>query len=431
MTKKIYKNARLLDPASGLDAMGSVLVDDGIIVDVGSDLFVDAMQEDIEVIDCFGVCLCPGLIDMRVTTGEPGNEHLETFESVSGSAAAGGVTSIICLPNTDPAIDDVALLEFVERRGAEVDLISVRSYAAATKGTLGLEMSEVGLLHQAGALGFTDGNKAINDAMLMRRLLSYSTVFNTIVIQHPEMIDLVGVGVMSEGIVATQLGLNGIPSEAEVMLIERDLRLVEMTGGRYHVSKVTTEAAVAAIGRAKAAGLPVTCDTAPHYFTLNEEAVWDYRTFAKVSPPLRSEENRQSIVEGIASGVIDAIVSDHCPRDQDSKRLPFSQASFGVVGLETLLPVTLEKVNENAITLLEALAPLTCNPAKILGIKEGRLEKGFPANFVIFDLDRPYEINGYKFSSKCKNSPFNGKRVSGCVLKTIRDGNIIFDVDNH
>ena len=270
-------------------------------------------------------------------------------------------------------------------------------------------------------------HKAINDAMLMRRLLSYSTVFDTIVIQHPEMVDLVGDGVMSEGVVATQLGLNGIPPEAEVMLIERDLRLVEMTGGRYHVSKVTTAAAVAAIMRAKSAGLPVTCDTAPHYFTLNEEAVRDYRTFAKVSPPLRSEENRQAIVEGIASGVIDAIVSDHSPRDQDSKRLPFNQASFGVVGLETLLPVTLEKVNENSFTLLEALAPLTCNPAKILGVKEGSIEKGFPANFVIFDLNRPYEINGYKFVSKCKNSPFNGKKVSGSVLKTIRDGNIVFD----
>ena len=242
-----------------------------------------------------------------------------------------------------------------------------------------------------------------------------------------EMLDLVGDGVMSEGAVATQLGLNGIPPEAEVMLIERDLRLVEMTGGRYHVSKVTTAAAVDAIMRAKSAGLPVTCDTAPHYFTLNEEAVRDYRTFAKVSPPLRSEENRQAIVEGIASGVIDAIVSDHSPRDQDSKRLPFNQASFGVVGLETLLPVTLEKVNENSFTLLEALAPLTWNPAKSLGVKEGSIEKGFPANFVIFDLNRPYEINGYKFVSKCKNSPFNGKKVSGSVLKTIRDGNIVFD----
>ncbi|MDC0158789.1 dihydroorotase [Rhodospirillaceae bacterium] len=430
MGKKIFKNARLLDPESKLDAMGSVLIDNGVILDVGPNVFVDAMQDDIEVIDCSGVCLCPGLIDMRVATGEPGNEHLETFESVSNSAAAGGITSIICLPNTDPTIDDVALLEFVERRGAEVDLISVRSYAAATKGTLGLEMSEVGLLYQAGALGFTDGHKAIHDAMLMRRLLSYATVFNTMVIQHPEMIDLVGEGVMSEGVVATELGLNGIPPEAEVMLIERDLRLVEMTGGTYHVSRVTTAASVEAISRAKSKGLPVSCDTTPHYFTLNEEAVRGYRTFAKVSPPLRSEADRQAIVEGISSGVIDAIVSDHSPRDQDSKRLPFNQASFGVVGLETLLPVTLEKVYENSISLLDALAPLTCNPAKLLGLKEGRLQKKYPANFVLFDLDSPFEINGDTFRSKCKNSPFNGKKVNASVLKTVRGGNIVFDINN-
>jgi len=213
-------------------------------------------------------------------------------------------------------------------------------------------------------------------------------------------------------------------------LIERDLRLVEMTGGTYHVSRVTTAASVEAIFRAKSKGLPVSCDTTPHYFTLNEEAVRGYRTFAKVSPPLRSEADRQAIVEGISSGVIDAIVSDHSPRDQDSKRLPFNQASFGVVGLETLLPVTLEKVYENSISLLDALAPLTCNPAKLLGLKEGRLQKKYPANFVLFDLDSPFEINGDTFRSKCKNSPFNGKKVNASVLKTVRGGNIVFDINN-
>ena len=427
MNRKVYKNARLLDPASNLDSMGSILIEDGMIVDVGPNVFIDALQEDIDVIDCFGMCLCPGLVDMRVTTGEPGKEHLETLDSVSKSAAAGGVTTIICLPNTEPVVDDVALLEFVEKRGSEVGLITVRSYAAATKGTLGAEMSEVGLLHQAGAVGFTDGNKPINNAMLMRRLLSYTTIFGAVVIQHPEMIDLVGDGVMSEGVVSTRLGLSGVPAVSEVMLIERDLRLVEMTGGRYHVSRVTTASAVKVLAQAKLAGLAVSCDTAPHYFTLTDEAVTDYRTFAKVSPPLRSEEDRCAIIKGISDGTIDAIVSDHTPSDQDSKRLPFNQAAYGIVGLETLLLLTLDKVREGAFSILDALGPLTCNPARILGLKEGQLRNGFPANFVIFDFNGTTMIDVNSFHSKCKNSPFDGRTVQGRILKTIVAGRIIYD----
>jgi dihydroorotase len=429
MTRTIFKNARLLDPANNLDVFGAVLVEDGRVVEAGPQVFIDAVQKDVDVIDCAGKCLAPGLIDMRVTTGEPGNEHLETLASACQAAAAGGVTTIVCLPNTDPVVDDVALLEFVERRAAEVGLISVHSYAAATKRTRGEEMSEIGLLHEAGALGFTDGPKAIASAMVMRRLLSYSTVFGSLVIQHPEIPELVGEGVMSEGETATRLGLAGIPAAAEVMMIERDLRLLALSGGRYHASRVTTSAAIEVIARAKANGLAVTCDTAPHYFALNEGAVTDYRTFAKVSPPLRSEADRQSVLAGLANGTIDAIASDHTPRDQDSKRLPFNQAADGVVGLETLLLVTLENVQNGSLTMLQAIRALSLRPAEILGLPGGRLTKGAPADLVIFDPDIASVINAEKFHSKCKNSPFDGKPVQGRVLKTVRGGRIVYAHD--
>ncbi len=427
VSKTVYKNARLLDPASGLDAMGSLLVENGRILDMGPKIFVDAMQDDFDIVDCGGKCLAPGLIDMRVTTGEPGNEHLETLATASQAAAAGGVTTIVCLPNTDPIVDDVALLEFVERRAAEVGLISVYSYAAATKRTRGEEMSEIGLLHEAGALGFTDGPKAIGNALVMRRLLSYSTVFGTLVIQHPEIPDLVGEGVMSEGETATRLGLAGIPAAAEVMMIERDMRLLALSGGRYHASRITTAAAIQAIAKAKADGLNVTCDTAPHYFALNEGAVVDYRTFAKVSPPLRSEDDRRAVLEGLADGTIDAIASDHIPRDQDSKRLPFDQAEAGVVGLETMLAITLESVHNGALTMLQAIQALTLGPASILGLPGGRLTKGAPADLVLFDPDVAGVVEPARFHSKCKNSPFEGKPIQGRVVKTIRGGRTVYD----
>ena len=427
MARAIYRNARLLDPAARLDARGAVLVEDGRIVDAGPHVFVDAMQEDIAVVDCGGKCLAPGLVDMRVATGEPGNEHLETLATASQAAAAGGVTAIALLPNTEPAIDDVALLEFVERRAAEVGLVSVHSYATATKGARGEEMSEIGLLAAAGARGFTDGPRAIANARTMRRLLSYATAFDALILQHPEEPELARGGAMNAGETATRLGLPGVPAEAEAIMVERDLRLVAATGGRYHASRVTTAAAIEAIGRAKAAGLPVTCDTAPHYFALSEDAVRDYRTFAKVSPPLRSEADRRAVLAGLADGTIDAIASDHCPRDQDSKRLPFDQAAPGVVGLETLLPIALEAVHNGALAMLDALAALTVRPADILGLPSGRLAPGAPADLVVFDPDIAWRIDASAFRAKCKNSPFDGRPVQGRVLRTVRAGRAVFE----
>lgn len=424
--RTLYKNARLLDPASGLDGLGAVLVEDGKVLEIGPKLFVDTIQQDAAVVDCAGKCLAPGLVDMRVESGEPGDGTSENLTSASQAAAAGGVTTMVCLPNTSPVVDDVAVLQFVERRGFEIGLVNVHSYGAATKGMAGKEMTEIGLLSQAGAVGFTDCGNTIVNAMVMRRLLSYARLFNTIVVQHPELPDLVGDGMMNEGETATRLGVPGIPSVAEVMMIERDIRLVELTGGRYHASRVTTAQAIDAIRSAKACRLPVTCDTAPHYFGLNEGAVVDYRTFAKVSPPLRSEDDRRAVIAGLADGTIDAIASDHTPREPDSKRLPFAQASYGVVGLETLLPITLGPVHDGDLTMLQALAALTINPARILGLEAGRLAKGASADFVLFDPDAPVRIELAQLHSKSKNSAFEGRAVQGRILRTVKAGRDTF-----
>jgi len=425
----LYKNARLLDPANRLDAKGAVLVRDGRIAEIGPHVFVDAIQDDAEVVDCGGRCLAPGLVDMRVQTREPGEEHMENLASVQASAVAGGVTTIAALPNTQPIIDDVSLLEFVERRALEVGLVDVHSYAAATKGMRGEEMTEIGMLAESGAVGFTDGEFAIADAMVMRRLLSYASMFGRPVIQHPEEPSLAREGCANEGETATRLGLAGIPACAEVMMVERDLRLVRLTGGRYHAAHLSTAAAIDAIRAAKADGLPVTCDTAPHYFALNELAIVDYRTFARVSPPLRSEADRRAVAAGLADGTIDAIASDHAPQDQDSKRVPFAQAAAGVVGLETLLPISLGLYHDGSMPLLDVIDRLTLRPATILGLEAGSLRVGGPASMVIFDLERAVRIDAARFRSKSKNSPFDGKPAQGRVWRTVYRGRTVFDVD--
>jgi len=350
-----YLNARLLDPASGMDTPGALLIQDGHIADFGPDLFKDGAPSVSQVVDCQGLCLTPGLVDMRVQLREPGEEHKETIETAGDAAATGGITTMICLPNTHPVIDDVSVVEFIARRAQDANRVKIRCYGSVTRGLKGAELTEMGLLSEAGAVAFTDGIKPVADALVMRRALSYAKGFGLLIIQHPEDPSLAGDGVMNEGEIATRLGLGGIPTQAEVIMIERDLRLVELTGARYHAAHLSTASAVEAIRSAKKRGLPVTCDTAPHYFALNETAVGDYRSFAKVSPPLRSEDDRRAIVEGLADGTIDAIASDHAPHDQDSKRLPFQQAEFGAIGLETLLPLTLELVHNGHLDLLSAL----------------------------------------------------------------------------
>jgi len=425
--RRLFRNARLIDPESGRDGVGDLIVEDDRITGIGTNLGKDGLGADIEIVEVDGLCLAPGLVDMRVQLREPGAEHIESIESGSKAAAAGGVTTMVALPNTEPVVDDVSVVEILARRAREVKLTKVHNYAAATKGMEGKDLTEIGLLAANGALGFTDGVKAIADALVMRRVLAYARTFDQLVIQHPEEPSLGNAGEVNEGEVATRLGLAGITPAAEVIMVERDLRLVAITGARYHVAHVSTAAAIEAIRRAKADGLPVTCDTAPPYFALNETAVGDYRTFTKLSPPLRGESDRQAVIAGLADGTIDAIASDHAPWDQDSKRLPFSSASYGIVGLETLLPLSLELHHNLHLSLIEVLRKLTIAPARILGLGVGRLAAGAPADLIIFDPDAKGRIQTDLFRSKSKNAPFDGRPFQGRVERTIVDGRTIFE----
>ena len=419
-----YTGARLVDPASGLDAPGGVLTEGTTIVNVGAGPF--AAPADATVVDCRGLVLAPGLVDMRVTLCEPGEEHKEDIASACRAAVAGGVTAMVGLPNSDPVIDGVALVEFIARRAREAKLAKVFSYAAVTRGAAGRELTEMGLLREAGALAFTDGDRAVADAKVMARALCYASAFDALIMQHPEEPSLAAGGVMHAGEMSTRLGLPGIAREAEVLQLDRDLTLVEMTGARYHAAHVSTAAGVACLRAAKARGLPVTCDTAPPYFALNEIAVGDYRTFAKLSPPLRSEDDRQAVLQGLVDGTIDAIASDHRPQDQESKRLPFAQAAPGGVGVETLLSLVLELVHNGHLTLTAALAKVTCAPAALLGLSVGRLASGAPADMVVFDPDRPWRIEAKSLRSKSKNSPFDGRLVQGRAVRTIVNGACVY-----
>ena len=422
-----YVNARLIDSATGLDAKGGLLTDGETIAECAAGLFDDGVPEDAALVDCHGRCLAPGLVDMRAHLGEPGFEHKETLASAGRAAVAGGVTTVVCLPNTDPAIDDMSVVEFVARRARKLGLAKVYPYAAVTKGLKGEEISEFGMLAESGAVAFTDGFRTIADSQLMRRALSYAKTFGLLIAQHPEDPSLAAGGAMTAGETATRLGLTGIPPEAEVIMVERDIRLVELTGGNLHIMHLSTAAAIEAVRRAKDRGLPITCDTAPPYFALNEFAVGDYRTFAKLSPPLRAESDRQAVVVGLKDGTIDAIASDHRPQDEELKRRPFAEAAFGGTGLDTLLPVTLELVHNGHLDIPAALALVTHKPAGLLGLPAGKLETGAPADLVIFDPDMAWQVTDAELNSKSKNSPFDNRPVQGRTMTTIIDGRVVFE----
>lgn len=426
-------NARLIDPASGLDQPGGIVLADGAIADIGPHLsrsgaVAASGAHGIEAFNCQGLCLSPGLVDMRVQLREPGEEHKETLATAGEAAAVGGVTSMVALPNTKPVIDEAALVESIARRARETSRVRIHTYAAVTRGLAGKEITEMGLLASAGALGFTDGTQAVADAQVMRRALLYARNFGRPIIQHPEEPSLARNGAMNDGEIAVRLGLPGIPSMAETIMVERDLRLAQLTNGRLHIAHVSTRSAVNAIRRAKARGVNVTCDTAPPYFALNETAVGDYRTFAKVSPPLRTEADRRAIIEGLKDGTIDAIASDHAPHDQEAKRLPFAQAAAGVIGLETLLCIALELVHNKYLALPAALGKMTHAPAAILGLSAGRLARGAAADLVLFDPERPWKIAEKDFRSKSKNSPFDGRPVQGRAIRTWVSGRTVFQL---
>jgi dihydroorotase len=422
--------ARLIDPSTGLDETGGVLIEDGKILDLGPGVTAGSIG-DAQVIDCGGHVLAPGLIDMLVFSGEPGHEHRETLSTTSRAAAAGGVTTIICMPNTEPVIDDVALVDFIMRRARDTARINVHPMAAMTKGLKSEEMAEIGLLRDAGAIAFTNGKTSLADAKMMRNVLAYAKDFGALIIHHLEEPMLAQNGVMNEGEVATRLGLPGIPREAETIMLERDLRLAELTGGRYHAGQISCRVSLDIIRAAKERGLPVTCGVSINHLTLNENDIGPYRTFFKMRPPLRSEDDRAAMVEGIASGDIDVIVSAHDPQDADGKRRPFAEAADGAIGVETLLSAALRLYHDGSVDLSTLLRALTANPARLLGLPSGRLAKGAPADLVLIDLDTPFVVNPELLRTRSKNTPFDEARLQGRALMTLVAGRAVYNYGEH
>jgi dihydroorotase len=425
-TATVFINARLVDPASNRDEPGGLLVKDGVIADLGGHLRRNA-PEGANVIDCKGNVLAPGLIDAQVFTGEPGYEHRETLKTASHAAAAGGVTTMVVMPDTNPVIDQVALVDFIQRRARDNALVHVHTMAAITKGLQGEEMTEIGLLQRAGAIAFSNGKSSIINTRVMRNVLSYSKDFGALVVHHTEDPYLSGSGSMNSGEVAARLGLSGVSKIAETIMLERDVRLVEMTGGRYHAATITCRESLDVVREAKAKKLPVSCGVSINHLTLNENDIGSYRTFFKMRPPLRREEDRVAMVQAVANGDIDLIVSSHDPQDADTKRRPFAEAADGAVGLETLLSAALRLVHAGDITLSAMLKALTINPARLLGLHSGHLTRGAIADLVLFDPGEPWVVNKDLLRSRSKNTPFDEAKMQGRVLRTVVAGQTVFE----
>ncbi len=416
-----FTNARLINPETGTDAPGSLTVLGGRIQAVNGPRPGGAME-----VDCNGQCLAPGIIDWGVKIGEPGERHKESFRSAGLAAAAGGVTTIIARPDTNPAIDTPEMLEFVTRRAAEASPVRIRHMAALTKGRTGHEMTEIGFLLDAGAIAFTDGFKVITDTKAFSRALVYAKSLGALVICHPQEPGLSAGAAATSGKFASLRGLPGVSPMAERIGLDRDLGLVEMTGARYHADQITTARSLPALERAKANGLDVTAGVSIHHLTLNELDLGDYRTFFKLTPPLRSEDDRLAMVQAVADGLIDVISSFHTPADEESKRLPFEEAASGAVGLQTLLPAALRLYHAGQLDLPTLFRALALNPAKRLNLPQGRLAEGAPADLILFNPDTPFVLDRFSLLSKSKNTPFDGARMEGKVLATWVAGTQVF-----
>lgn len=425
---QVYHNARIVDPSRGIDELGTLIVTDGVIAAAGKDANNQGTPEGAKVFDLRGMTIIPGLVDMRVHIGEPGGEHRETIASASEAAAAGGVTSLVMMPDTNPIIDDVQLVEFIRRTASETAITRILPSAAITKGLEGVEMTEMGILRSAGAIMFTDGRHTIDNAAIMRRAMIYARDFGALISHTTQDADLAGNGVMNEGLFASWLGLSGMPREAELLPLERDLRLARLTGCAYHAAKISCAMSADAIRAAKAEGLDVTAGISINHLALNENDIGEYRTFFKLSPPLRSEDDRQAMITALADGTIDVIVSDHDPQDVDTKRLPFAEAADGAVGLESLLAAGLRLVNANQITLPTLIAAMSTNPAKRLGIEAGTLNKGAAADFAIVDLEEPWLLKTNDLKSKSKNTAFENARLTGRIQKTFVAGTCVYSI---
>ena len=425
MTPFAILNARLLDPASGYDGPGAVLVEDGRIKDVmrGSGA---AAPEGVQIVDSEGLCLSPGLIDIRVKTGEPGAEPKETLKSAALAAAAGGVTTIVVQPDTDPAVDDPAMIDFIQRRGAALNLVNVRAAGAATQKLEGRRMAEIGLMDEAGALYFTDADRVIADSRTLMRVMSYATAFNALIAHRPAEPWLSEGAVATSGELATRLGLSAVPAIAERMQLERDLALVEQTGVRFLADQISTAGALDVLARARAKGLEVAASVSINHLSFNELDIGDYRTFYRLDPPLRAEADRLAMIEAVRDGLIDVITSAHAPAPAEDKRRPFAEAAPGAVGLETLLPAALMLHHEHGLELLDVLRPLTEGPASLLGLEAGVLSPDAPADLILFDPGAPVRIDADALRSKSKNSPFDGRVLQGRVARTFVAGREVF-----
>ena len=417
--------ARLVDPQSGYDGPGAVIVTEGVIADVVRAPAVANLSSDIAVIDAGGKLLIPGLIDLRVKTGEPGSEPKETLKSASRAAARGGVTSIALQPDTDPSIDDPAMVDFILRRARDIEGVHVYPAGAATRRCEGERMAEIGLMREAGAVYFTDADRPITDSKVFRRVLSYAKAFGAMVAHRPADPWLTAGACATEGELAGRLGLSAAPAVAERIMLERDLALAELTGARLLVDQITTADALESLKRAKDKGVQVVASASINHLSFNEVDIGDYRTFYRLDPPLRAEDDRQALIEALSSGLIDVVVSAHAPAPAEDKRLPFSEAAPGAVGLETLLPALLALHHDGRASLLDLIRAVTLKPAEILGLDAGRIRKGAPADLVLADLDAPVRIDAAQLTSKSKNSPFDGRTLAGRVLTTWVDGRVV------
>jgi len=424
-----FINARLIDPASGRDENGGLLVENGRIKDLGTHLRRNA-PSGFDVFDCQGHMLCPGLIDMQVFIGEPGQEHRETLKTASYAAAAGGVTTMVVMPDTDPVIDQVPLVDYIQRRARDNAIVNVLTMAAITKGLAGEEMTEIGLLQRAGAVAFSNAKQAISNTGVMNKVLLYSRDFDALIVHHTEDPYLAANGVMNSGELAFRLGLSGSHVIAETIMLERDLRLVELTGARYHAATLTTAQSMDVVRAARQRQLKFTCGVTINHLTLNENDIGAYRTFFKIRPPLRSESDRSALVAALQDGTVDVIVSSHDPQGADVKRLPFAEAADGATGLETLISAALRLFHNGEVDLTTLLRAMTSRPAELLGLEAGRLQKDAPADLIVVDIDQPWVVNRENLRSRSQNSPFDESKMQGLVLLTMVNGKSVYRYTN-
>ena len=428
MKEKYLINARIIDPRNQIDELGGLIIDiKGQIKAVGKKVSSGNIPSDVDKIDFKKQILMPGLVDMRVFVGEPGYEYKENFRTLSDAALSGGVTSVVSMPNTSPVIDNVSMVDFLKRRGRDKSRINIFPAASLTKNTEGKQMTEFGLLKRKGIAAFTDGIKTIQDPQLMSRIMNFASQSQSLIMQHAEDNILSKGGQINDGEISTRLGLQGIPSLAEKIIVERDLSFLEEYFCRYHISQVSSKKTVSVIKKAKKEGKIFTAGVSINNLSLNENDIGDFKTFLKLSPPLRTENDRLSLVEGINDGTIDVIVSDHKPEDEESKRLTFAKAATGAAGVETLLPLALELFHNKSIKLNKLIAAMTSNPAKILGIKKGSLDVGNDADLCQLDINRPWVVKQNKLKSKSKNTPIENRKLQGQVLKTFVKGELSFE----